>query len=357
MKSKPIKHLWDKKWNMDDWTNARSLLEGKGQDYVRIGASDVGVVTKANPWKCGQRLFYNLTGYYSHFQLSETLLSGHLMEEVIMKRWDSYLPNNEEASLWNAHNGVKVRKSKKANFFLTNPKYPQLFVSLDYIPQGKVYSPWTGELYKPLTPIELKTTNWGYYSKWPDGIARQYVYQINTQMMVSETDVAVFLVLIDGVRFKAMEVYRDPVICEEIDYETRKFADIVKAGKLALSCANSATSESEREEYMALFESLTPEPIGMTPVGSANNGDNTELMLELYPESNDLMKMAEGDDDMLLARYVKCNATLKSINKHKDLIKCKLLESCGDFEGIKGSEHRMINRRGSKFTKSYFDIR
>lgn len=357
MKSKPIRHVWGKNWTMEEWTQERMNMEGANSDFTRIGASDVAVITGHNPWKCKQRLFYHLTGYYSHFQMSETLLAGHLMEGVTIKRWEGFVLDDEQQSLYNTHNGLRIRKAKKANFFLTNPKYDWLFVSLDYTPQGKVYSPYTGELYQPLTPIELKHSNFQYHKNWPDGIATQYRYQINTQMLVADVDVAIFCVLVDGVKFHTMEVYRDPIICEEIAYETKKFADIVTTGKMILKLIKEAETESEREQYQELFESITPEPMGMSPVGDNKNGDNTELMFELYPEANDLMKLAEGDDDMLLSRYVKCNKTLKEINKHKDLIKCKLVASCGDFEGITGTKHRMLNRRGSKFKKPYFDVR
>lgn len=208
---KLTKIKWSSK-SMEDWALERKNMEGlNSPDVVRIGASDVSVCTGSNKWKCPQRLFYHLTGYHSSFFITETTLAGHLMEKVTISRWESYVADNEQQSLENSLNGVAVRKMSKANYFLTNSEYPNCFVSLDYTPKGKQYSPFTGELYPSMMPVELKHTNNQFYLKWTDGCALQYLEQIQYQMLISNTKIALLLVLIDGVKFKVKEIESDPV--------------------------------------------------------------------------------------------------------------------------------------------------
>src|SRR5690606_19011110 len=145
---------WPRGLDTNGWEQMRAEVEGIGRDYVRIGASDVSVVTGSNRFKCPQRLFHHLTGFHHSFFITESTLAGHLAEATVMKRWEGYTPDDEYQSLMNVRDGIRLRKVRKADFFLINSKYPNLSASLDYVFVGKQYSPWTGAKYHPLTPNE-----------------------------------------------------------------------------------------------------------------------------------------------------------------------------------------------------------
>jgi len=147
----------------EEWLAQRKATEGIGNlDITRIGASDVSVITGSNKWKCKRRLFYHLIGMYSQEWRSNKSVSGHLLEPIVATSWESWT-SNEDDFLFNLERGVKIRKTKKADFFLLNDKYENLFASIDRLHDGEVFSPFTGELYDEMTPIELKTTEDGYF--------------------------------------------------------------------------------------------------------------------------------------------------------------------------------------------------
>jgi hypothetical protein len=167
--------------------------------------------------------------YSSEWRTAKSV-GGHLLENVVASNWESWTPNEEEFLL-NLERSIKLRKTKKADFFLMNDEYPQLFVSVDRLHDGQTFSPFTGQEYAELTPIELKTTERDYYKLWEDGITQPYKEQVMSQMMVTGTEVAVFNVLVNGVYFHTREVEFDKVLSQFIDHETRQFAQLCIAGK------------------------------------------------------------------------------------------------------------------------------
>src|SRR5690606_3314880 len=87
--------------------------------------------------------------------------------------------------------------------------------------------------------------------------------QIQTQMLLTNTQVAVFNVLIDGVSWRTTEIERDVILQEEIIEGTKKFSDIVYAGKQAYKGYLEATDEQEKFEFLSIYESLMPEFAGV----------------------------------------------------------------------------------------------
>src|SRR5690606_4008040 len=83
------------------------------------------------------------------------------------------------------------------------------------------------------------------------------------QMLLTDTRVSVFNVLVDGSNYHVFEVDRDDLLCEQIVQETKKFTDIVSAGKAAYNGYLSATSDEERFEFQSIYESLRPLPVGV----------------------------------------------------------------------------------------------
>lgn len=360
MKNKITKIKWAKGGDMDAWGNQRLEIEGLNHsDIVRIGASDVSVITGTNKWKCPMRLFYHLTGYHRSFFITETTLAGHKMEPVTIDRWESYVVGNEEQSLLNSLNGVKVRKMTKAKYFLLNSAYPNSFASLDYTPKGVQYSPFTGEEYPKLMPVELKHSNKQYYLKWTDGCAAQYYDQLQYQMLLTGSHISLLLVMLDGVNFKPKEIEANPDRQQYIIEQVNIFSEKVKIGKMALAGMREAEATGNKEEYEsfhAIFESVTPEPVGMVS-SDGTDGDNVDLVKELFNDSNGLEKMGDENDEYNLNQYLKCNNVINNIKNYKDLLKAKILISCEDFEYLKAGERKCTNRRASESKKAYFNVK
>lgn len=331
----------------EQWLAQRKAVEGLGSlDITRIGASDIGTVTGSNKWKCRRRLFYHLIGMYSSEWRTAKSVGGHLLENVVASNWESWTPNEEEF-LFNLERGVKLRKTKKADFFLMNDEYPQLFVSVDRLHDGQTFSPFTGQEYAELTPIELKTTERDYYKLWEDGITQPYKEQVMAQMMVTGTEVAVFNVLVNGVYFHTREVEFDKVLSQFIDHETRQFAQLCIAGKQIVDLINSAKSKEEKEEYQAMLEDITPEASALD--------DEQDLNKELFSESVGSIKGSESDFKLLID-YQLAHDQIKAYEEVKQQAKNKITTLMKDAEVMEFEFGRVTWRR-SDGKRDYFSLK
>lgn len=331
----------------EEWLSQRRNVEGFGDvNTIRFGASDIGTITRSNKWKCSRRLFYHTIGMYSSEWRTAKSVGGHMLEGVVASNWESWTPDEEEF-LFNLERGIKLRHTKPVDFFLTNDKYPNIFASIDRLHEGQAFSPFTGLEYGELTPIELKTTEKDYYKLWPDGITQSYKEQITAQMMISGVEVGVFAVLVNGVYFHVREVELDNDLAEKIDYETRKFAQVCLAGKQILDLINSATSQSEKEEYQAMLEDITPDPTELE--------DEQLLNKELFSESNGLIKGSESDFKYLLD-YQQAHDNIKALEESKQLAKNNILSLMKDAEVLQFEEGKATWRR-SEGKRDFFSIK
>ena len=340
------KHRWAGGVHQD-WLAQRKKIEGLGSlDVTRIGASDIGTVTGSNKWKCKRRLFYHLIGMYSSEWRTAKSVAGHLLEDVVAKNWESWVPNEEEF-LHKLEKGAKVRETQRAEFFLTNDNYPQLFASIDRLHNGPSFSPFTGQEYEELTPIELKTTERDYYKLWEDGITQPYKEQVMAQMMVTGTEVAVFATLVNGVYFHVREVEFDKVLSQFIDHETRQFAQLCIAGKQIVDLINSATTKEEKEEYQAMLEDITPDATELD--------DEQNLNKELFSKSDGSIKGSESDFKFLLD-YQDAHDKIKGLEELKQLSKNKITTLMKDAEEMLFEGGKVVWRRADG-KRDYFSLK
>lgn len=339
------------KWDTSShagWLAQRKEMEGFGSiDTVRIGASDVSVITGSNKWKCKRRLFYHLIGLYSNEWRTAKSVGGHLLENVISSNWESWVAD-EEQFLLNLEQGKKERVTKKADFFLLNSDYPNLFVSIDRLHDGGTFSPFTGMEYPELTPIELKSTESHYYKEWPNGITAGYYDQVQTQLMVSGSDVAVFAVLVNGFYFHVKEVYADLVRQEFIDQSVREFATLCVAGKQIVDLINSAESKQEKEEYMAMLSEIEPEALELD--------DEQSLNKELNPNSLGSIAGSQSDYE-LMVEYTTAHEEIKALEERKQLAKNKLTTKMKEAEEIKFDDGSRVVWRRADGKRDYFSIK
>src|SRR5690606_20867128 len=174
--------------------------------------------------------------------------------------------------------------------------------------------------------------------EWEDGMTYTYLLQLQQQMLVTDTRVAVFNVLIDGTQYKVHEVERDDILCEQIVQETKKFADIVSVGKLAWAGMQEAKDEKEYQDFEAILQSVEPEPVGIK--------DDVTLQRELSPIDNDMSLPATAEDEALMKEYVEAGEIIKSMESVKNASLAKLMRSLGEFEKMEGDEFTFTYKRG-----------
>lgn len=334
--------------NHAEWLNQRRAMEGFGTiDTVRFGASDVGTITGSNKWKCKRRLFYHLTGLHSSEWRTAKSVGGHMLEGVIAGNWESWVPD-EEQFLLNLERGIKVRNTKKADFFLTNDNYPHLFVSVDRLHDGEAFSPFTGEVYGELTPIELKSTESQYFKLWQNGITDAYRDQVMSQMMVSGSEVAVFATLVNGFYFHVREVEFDKYLADKIKHDTDAFAQVCIAGKQIVDLISSAESKTEKEEYQAMLSEIEPEALELE--------DEQALNKELYPNSRESILGSQSDYE-LLVDYQTAHDKIKSLEELKQLSKNKITTIMKDAEEMLFEDGSKVVWRRADGKRDYFQLK
>jgi predicted phage-related endonuclease len=332
-----------------EWLSQRRGIEGLNSiDITRFGASDIGTIIGTSKYKCKRRLFYQMIGYHIGEWRTESSIAGHLLEPIVANMWEHW-DSNQDTFLFNIERNIKLRKTKKAEYFLLNKKYPNMFCSIDRLHDGDVFSPFTGGLYDELTPIELKTTQSAYYKLWNNGITESYRSQVQAQMMLTETKVAVFTTLVSGLQFHVREVEYDSLLAEQIDYQVREFATTVKAGKQILDLMNSAKTEQERAEYESMLDEITPNPLELM--------DEQELNKELYGNSLGSIIGDESDFKYLLD-YNKACEIIKQQEEDKQLAKNNLLVRMKDAEELKFEGGKVTWRRaGDGLKRDYFSAK
>lgn len=358
MKSnKAKKHIWKKNLSPDEWVSVRASMEGIGEDFVRVGGSDIGAVMFSSKWKCKRRLAKHLVGEYSCFEITDTTLDGVLQEPLVAQMWESWDADVVVARL-QTQNGIKVRRIKKAKFFMTNPSYPHLFVSLDFIPFDKQqYSPFTGELYHPLTPIECKVTSKDYYRRWNYKgypITEGYYAQLQSQMAVTNTPLAVFLVKIrETGKFIPIEIPRDDEFIEEMVAVVDEFVEVVQKCKICYFSYLLYTGQDdcERDGIWETYQSLLP-PFGGTDDDVALADEEWEAPID--PDSEYLK--ATEEVEAMMAEYMRCGDVEKMLTEEKNKIKANLKHLSSGFEGIKGESYKAIIRGSRSDKKAYFGV-
>src|SRR5690606_20138252 len=147
---------WKENLTHKQWLKERLKIQGVGEPYTRVSASDISVITGANPWKSKRRLFLSMAGLYHKDIITPRTAQGTVMEPVIGQYYESWNPSDKEESLYNVTHGIKLRKIKKAEFFLRNSKYEHLRASLYFLHVGVQYIPFSGAKFRKLRPTEAK---------------------------------------------------------------------------------------------------------------------------------------------------------------------------------------------------------
>lgn len=357
-KSKTKKILWKEDWTTQEWEEQRANLEGIGLDYVRIGASDIGHILFSSKWKCKRRLAYHLIEGYNSFEITETTLEGHLQEPLTVDRWESW-DADPLVAMKQVQNGVKVRRLEKAKFFLVSENYKNFFVSLDYIPaDNEQFSPFSGELYPPMMPVEVKFTNKQYYTNYWNykdlPITPQYYCQVQAQMLLTNTSICLFLVKIgDDVnrRFVPIEIARDDEFITTMIEAVDEYVELILNCKTAYYRYLLCTDEVEKETLRQIYEDMLP------PYGGSEDDVNLADERWLPPIDPDADYLIGDEEiDEMMSSYMHFGEVENMCKEEKNKIKANLKHLSSGFQGIKTANYKAIIRGQRSDKKAYFGV-
>lgn len=216
-------------------------------------------------------------------RMTEAMLSGILAEPTILERWqyydglalgylDNYLAND------------KKRKCKQIGAYIVNKRFPWIFVSLDAaICQG--YPSLLGEILEKDSPLECKTIGFQAAAAQKYRIPLGYVYQVHTQMLVTETDYAEIAILEGGNKFRVEHIEFDPEIAERILERTYEGWQTV----LRLRELNAEKTQVKEGSLWDRVQEIEIEMQSILPLPGAGDGYD-EYYTDKHIESGDVAR-------------------------------------------------------------------
>ena len=220
-----------------------------------------------------------------------------------------------------------IRKCKRINSYVVNPKYPWLFASLDSLINKKGgFNLLTGQPLEEEAILECKTLTFNSAKMWESGFPLYHIFQVQTYMIVMEVDYAEVAVLQDGNKFEVIPIEKDQEMCDRILNETSDFwFNKVMPAKQAckeIMKLHEAARDIEADVQEALIQQVEPEP--------DNTEDYQQFLSEIYtreyscvdgPQS--LFRMCKKDE---LAKEIIKALTNRRLNFRNHLVKYIIAE-------------------------------
>jgi putative phage-type endonuclease len=227
-----------------------------------IGASDVGTILGLNQYKAAIELFYERLDSNPEFSVENiAAFMGHYHEDSVADLWQYWNKDPRKGTqaemMKNYREGNIQRKCQRVNAYVSNPKYPWLFVSLD----RKINKGDRGEE----GALEIKTIAGYEAQKWDTGIPPSHIVQVMTQLLVCEFSFGELATLRDGRQFDVWPFEFNQNIATQIIERTRSFWENVQEGRKILTQKYEAVmghNMRKANDLQAQLESLEPEPDG-----------------------------------------------------------------------------------------------
>jgi len=254
-----------------------------------IGASDIGTILGYNQYKSAIELWYEKLTLEPELSVeSIAIFMGHYHEDTVADLWQ-YWDGTEAGMIKNYREGKIVRKNRRINAYVQNPKYPWLFVSLDRI----INKGERGDE----GALEIKTIAGYEAAKWSTGIPPAHIVQVLTQIMVCEFKFGEIAAMQDGRTFNVWPFEYNEVICEQIKVRTKEFWDTVLQGRILLTRKYEAVKSFNMklaDELQAELETLEPPP--------DNSEAYAKFLKDKYNRSLAQVGLVKGTDaDYLIA--------------------------------------------------------
>ena len=222
-----------------------------------LGASDIGAVLGFSDYCSPMQKFDEKISLIPKPKFENlSMFLGKRAENLNAEMWE-YWDGSVEGMMKNFYDGKKVRRCRRINAYIQNPKYDWLFVSLDRIinKHGNV-----GE-----GALELKNLSSYEAEKWENGIPTTHLLQVQTQCLVAGFEYGELAIKQDDRNYNVYTFERNDAICEQIIDQTHDFWQRVKQARTIQTQIFHAKQNFNLklvEDLEGQLQQLEPEPTG-----------------------------------------------------------------------------------------------
>lgn len=287
-----------------------------------IGASEMGTLEGYNEYDCRLSLYHRKLGVKPPKKRNLRMNIGHISEDVITILREHY-NQNEDIFLSNLELGIKERKLESVNAYCVNDKYPNIFASLD---RREVLNDGT------FGAVELKNKTYSSYAKWENQMNPCEVFQLSTQLLVSEYKSGNIVYLIDNARLEVFPMrYSDAIKLEkQIVASVNSFWAKIENARII---TNQIHYEKDRFNMKAVAE-LTLELMKCEPEPEFTEA-YLDYMTDLSIEKKNSIPLKGTDEQLMWAKaHKKTIEKIKKLEKEKAEFASKLAHAMGDRKEI-----------------------
>ena len=326
-----------------DWLHFRT----KG-----IGASDVPSILGFSEYespmaKFDEKISLNPKRKFENL----AMFLGKKAETLNAEMWE-YWDGSVEGMMANYYSGNKIRRCRKINAYVQNPKFPWLFVSLDRIINKHVYK---GKQFGE-GALELKNLSSYEEAKWEGGIPLKHILQVQTQMTVCEFDYGELGVKLDDRNYTVYPFERNKSISEQIIDQTHDFwfNRVIPARKLQTQIFNAKQNFNQRlvEDLEGQLQQLEPEPDGSDAV--------SDFLSAKYKKAISGERQGTSEELEWATKHAKKKAELKLVEQEVKEQENRLKNAMKEAEilnfGKEGKIHWANSTNGSRIFRNKIKI-
>lgn len=334
-------------WDFDpedtkSWEEARFHLQNNGE-VIRFGGSELSKIMDVNPYEGSLYLFNVKLGRTTPRPPSLRMLHGNSSEGAILRYLEYYEAEDgsSENTAGNLVDENKIRDISKAHFFLENPNYPCMLISLDGVLKKGQVSLHDSSVKLPFTTfIEVKNVSWSSFNSWQGSIPLYYMSQLQGSMTVANIPYCYFAVFVDNNDLHVWKVDREDAWSVALDDATRDLSVRIAKAKVIMG-------EIEKADNMSLQEELYAKLYELEPTAGAEKY-TSDLVKSLY--DNDLTddsaqeSIIGGEEEYELAEsYLARTAEIKELTKEKEICKNRLLQAMHGHKVMETGDLKISN--------------
>ncbi len=311
-----------------------------------VGGSEIGAILGLSNYKSSLEVFHEKVGLFQSPNIeNEPMFHGTELEDYVMKLWQYWGPDGDYID--NFRKGIVIRKCRRVNGYITNPKYPWLFSSVDRLINKNQPSVLDWEIAMDEEKVlECKTISGWLVRIWESGIPPYHLAQIQSYMTVLEVDYAELAILVDGRKLDIYGVKHSPEFSERILQVTGDFWNerVLPARELMKPVYEGKVKEgtSEYEDIVAQVYQLEPDPDGSEAYKN--------FMNERYKEVSQ-PKESTSSDEHACKEISRIQAIKKLLDEKELLHKNSLRASMGEFDEMKLTNGKVTWRSNAKNTR------